>query len=198
MASTLTLIRHGDTAWSLSGQHTGRSDIELTPRGEEAARVLAAALGATKFTHVLTSPRVRALRTCTLAGLGAQAKIEPDLAEWDYGEYEGLRSSDIRRQRPGWNIYRDGCPGGETPDIVSARADRLIQRLRALDGEIALFSHGHFGTVLAARWVGLAVLHGQGFLFGPANRGVLGFSPNHPDIPVIALWNATPAMLPPP
>ncbi|MGC2224456.1 MAG: histidine phosphatase family protein, partial [Methylocella sp.] len=164
----LYFIRHGETAWSLTGQHTGVTDVPLTAHGEEEARELEPFLRKIKFARVLTSPRQRARRTCELAGFGASAAIEPDLSEWDYGDYEGRRSVDIRKERPDWNVFRDGCPGGETPAQVSDRADRLIAHLRALDGNVALFSHGQFGCVLAARWIGLPVLEGQHFALGPA------------------------------
>ncbi|MGP8025357.1 MAG: histidine phosphatase family protein, partial [Acidocella sp.] len=136
----LYFIRHGETEWSLSGQHTGRTDIPLTARGEDEARELGPCLRAFKFARVLSSPRQRARRTCELAGLGPAAEIEPDLAEWDYGDYEGQRTVDIRKGRPDWNVFRDGCPRGEMPAQVSDRADRLIAHLRALDGNVALFS----------------------------------------------------------
>ncbi len=162
----LYLIRHGETDWSISGQHTGRTDIPLTARGEDEARTLAPLLRAVSFARVLTSSRRRARRTCELAGLGAVSEVEPDLTEWDYGEYEGQRTVDIREGRPDWNVFRDGCPGGETTAHVSDRADRLIARLLALSGNIALFSHGQFGSVLAARWIGMpnprrAAFHAQ-------------------------------------
>ncbi len=187
----LHLIRHGETAWSLSGQHTGRTDIPLTPRGEDEAKVLALRLATIPFTHVLTSPRCRAHRTCQLAGLGAAAEIEPDLAEWDYGDYEGVRSADIHKTRANWNLFRDGCPNGETPAQVSTRADRLIARLRGLDGNVALFSHGQFGCVLAARWIGLPVVEAQHFALGTASLSILGSDPHQCEVPVIALWNET-------
>ena len=138
----LYLVRHGETEWSLSGQHTGRTDIPLTAQGEEEAKRLAPRLSSIRFSAALCSPRQRAQKTCELAGLGALAQVEPDLAEWDYGDYEGLRTPEIAKERPGWNIFADGCPNGELPDQVSARADRLIGRLEALDGNLALFSHG--------------------------------------------------------
>ena len=186
----LYFIRHGETSWSLSGQHTGRSDIPLTAHGEDQARGLASSLQRVQFAHVFTSPRQRARRTCELAGLGSAAEIEPDLAEWDYGEYEGRRSVEIREERPGWNIFKDGCPGGQTPQQVADRADQLISRLCAMNGNIALFSHGHFGCVLAARWIGLPVLNGQHFLLNPASLSILCNNPSHPDLRVIAQWNA--------
>ena len=157
MLSRQYLIRHGETAWSLSGQHTGRTDIPLTEQGEQDARKLGERLHAVRFRRVFTSPLQRARRTCELTGLNEVAEIEPDLAEWDYGDYEGQRPVDIRKGRPDWNLFRDGCPRGESPAQVSERADRLIARLRTLEGNIAIFSHGHFGRVLAARWIGLRV-----------------------------------------
>jgi probable phosphoglycerate mutase len=189
MSLRLYLIRHGETAWSLSGQHTGRTDIPLTARGENEAKGLAWRLQAIPFAHVLTSPRQRARRTCELVGLGPAAEIEPDLAEWDYGDYEGVPSVDIRKTHADWNLFRDGCPNGETPAQVSARADRLIARLRELDGNVALFSHGQFGCVLAARWIGLPPIEAQHFALGTASVSILGCDPHHPKVPVIALWN---------
>lgn len=191
MPTRLYLIRHGETAWSLAGQHTGRTDIPLTPRGEDEAQGLAARLQGIAFSGVLTSPRQRARRTCELVGLDRQEEIEPDLAEWDYGDYEGQRGVDIRRSRPGWSIFRDGCPQGETPVQISNRADRLIQRLRSRGGIVAIFSHGHFGCVLAVRWIGLPVSAAQHFQLSTASLNVLGIHPHHPEVPVIALWNAT-------
>ena len=186
------LVRHGETEWSLSGRHTGRTDIALTARGEAEASALRPWLGGLKFADVLTSPRQRARRTCELAGLGSLARVEPDLAEWDYGEYEGLRSEEIHKQRPGWSVFLDGCPGGEAPADVADRADRLIARLRALEGNVALFTHGHFGRAFAARWIGLPVGEGEHLALGTASLGVLSFEPSHPEIPVIALWNFAP------
>ena len=183
------LIRHGQTAWSLSGQHTGRTDIPLTPHGEDEARALEASFRGLTFTHVLTSPRQRARQTATLAGLGAQANVEPDLAEWDYGDYEGLRSVEIRARRPGWNIVRDGCPNGESPAQIAARADRLVALLSSLTGHVAVVSHGHFGRCLAARWIGLDLQAVQHLLLGTASYGVLGYDPGHPENRVIARWN---------
>lgn len=189
---TLYLVRHGETAWSLSGQHTGRSDIPLTANGEDMARALAPLLAVVPFAAVLTSPRQRAQHTCRLAGLGAEAMVEPDLAEWDYGDYEGLLGTEIRQIHPGWNIFRDGCPGGEALPQVVERADRLVARLKAMAGPVALFSHGHFGTVLAARWVGLPGEAAANLILDPASISVLGPRPRHPDIPVIARWNVVP------
>jgi probable phosphoglycerate mutase len=195
VALRLYLIRHGETEWSLSGQHTGRSDIPLTAHGEDAARALAPRVRDISFSRVLTSPRQRAQRTCELAGLGNKAEIEPDLAEWDYGEYEGRRSRDIREERPGWMVFRDGCPGGEMPAQISARADRFIARSGAMHGNVAVFSHGQFGCVLAARWIGLPIIEARHFSFGPAAVSVLGYNPHHPEVAVIALWNAGTAAL---
>jgi probable phosphoglycerate mutase len=187
---SLYLIRHGETAWSLSGQHTGRTDIPLTAQGEEEARALAAALRGVPFSRVFTSPLVRARRTCELVGLPPAAAVEPDLAEWNYGDYEGLRSAEIRERRPGWNLFRDGAPHGESPADVSARADRVIARLRAVEGRVAVFSHGHFGRVLGARWIGLPVELARHFLLTTASLSVLDYDHGRLDEPAIALWNA--------
>ena len=192
----LYLIRHGETEWSRSGQHTGKADIPLTAHGEGQARALAPWLQQIPVTGVLTSPRQRARTTCALAGLGDKAEIEPELAEWDYGDYEGLRSDEIRERSPGWTVFRDGCPNGETPAAITDRADRLIARLLAMTGNVALFSHGHFGAVLAARWLGLPVIEGQHLLLAPASLSILGSNPSHPDVRVIELWNARPDHLP--
>ena len=185
----LYLIRHGETEWSLSGQHTGRTDLALTTRGEDQARALEPMLRAIPFDHVLTSPARRAQRTCALAGLGGSAEVEADLAEWDYGEYEGRTSRDIRQERPGWNVFRDGCSGGESVEAVTLRADRLITRVGALRGNIALFSSGQFGCSLAARWIGLPVLQAQHLMLGTACISVLAYNPAHPGLRVIARWN---------
>ncbi len=184
------LVRHGETEWSLSGQHTGRTEIPLTANGAAAAQKLGLRLRDIAFTRVLTSPRQRARETCVLAGLAPAAAIEPDLAEWDYGDYEGLRSAEILKDRPGWNIYRDGCPQGEAPAQIAGRADRLIAKLRLLEGNIALFSHGHFGRVLTARWVGLPVTEAQRFLLDTATLSILGHEHGRGGSPVIALWNS--------
>ncbi|NNJ12349.1 histidine phosphatase family protein [Chloroflexales bacterium ZM16-3] len=191
MTLQLYLVRHGGTAWSVSGQHTGRSDIPLIPQGEAEARRLAPRLQAVMFTHVLTSPSQRARQTYDLSGVGPKAVIDPDLAEWAYGDYEGRSSADIRAERPGWNVFRDGCPHGESPAEISARADRLIDRLRVLDGNVALFSHGQFSAVLAARWIGLAVIEAQHFRLNTASLSILGYDPHHPEVAVIAMWNTS-------
>ena len=187
----LYLIRHGETEWSRSGRHTGRTDIPLTARGEAEARALQSLLGAVTFAAVLTSPLQRAHRTCELSGVSSTPVVDPDLVEWDYGAYEGLRSSEICQARPDWSIFRDGCPDGERPAQISDRADRLIARLRSGDGNIALFTHGHFGCALAARWIDLPVIEGQHLLLSTASIGILGHHPTHPEVPVISLWNVT-------
>jgi broad specificity phosphatase PhoE len=191
----LYLVRHGQTAWSLSGQHNGRTDIPLTADGEEEARELVPWLAQVQFARIFASLRQRAQLTCELSGLSERMEIEPDLAEWDYGDYEGKLSADIRVGRPNWNIFQDGCPNGEMPENVSARADRLIARLGLIEGNIALFSHGQFGMALVARWIGLPVLQGQHFLLNTASLNILGQNPAHPKVRVIALWNAVPASL---
>lgn len=184
------LVRHGETEWSLSGQHTGRTDITLTAHGEEQARGLGLRLRETTFANVLSSPLKRARQTCTLAGVDATPEIDPDLAEWDYGGYEGLTSAEIHASRPDWNIFRNGAPNGETPKQVSARADRLIARLRSMEGNIAVFSHGHFGRVLGVRWIGLPIDEAQHFLLDTASLSVLGYEHHRTDQPAIALWNS--------
>jgi probable phosphoglycerate mutase len=183
------LVRHGETAWSLTGQHTGLTDLALTPHGEDEARALAPRLRPMGFAQVLVSPRRRTRQTCELAGFGAASEIEPDLAEWDYGDYEGRRSVDIHNDVPGWTIWRDGCPGGESPVDVSTRADRLIARLCTMQGTLALFSHGQFGAALAARWIGLALLEGQHFPLHTASVSLLGCDAHHPDQRTVELWN---------
>jgi broad specificity phosphatase PhoE len=187
----LFLIRHGETAWSISGQHTGRTDIPLTQRGEDQARGLARYVGRFIFTHVMTSPLQRARRTCELAGLGQSAVDNSDLEEWDYGAYEGQRSSDIQKHRPDWSRWEDGCPNGEMPAQISARADRLVTYLNTLHGNVALFSHGHFSCALAARWIGWNVDQGQHFVLDPASVSILASPTHHARVRAIQLWNAT-------
>jgi len=191
MPPSLYLVRHGGTAWSISGRHTGRTDVPLTPVGEDEARRLARRVEGVQFSNVLTSPSQRARRTCELAGLAGQAEIDPEVVEWDYGAYEGRRSADILEERPGWNLFRDGCPDGETPPQVSERADRLIGRLRSMAGSVALFSHSHFGRVLAVRWIGLPLVEGQHLRLDTASISVLDWDPHHPEVPVIGTWNTT-------
>ncbi|MDI7775546.1 histidine phosphatase family protein [Asticcacaulis sp. EMRT-3] len=188
------LIRHGRTEWSVSGRHTGLTDLPLTAQGEDQARMIAPRLGKIDFAHVLTSPLQRAHHTCQLAGLGAQAEITPDLAEWDYGDYEGLKSPEIQAKQPGWTIFRDGGPDGESAQAVSDRADRLVARLSGMEGNIALFSHGHFGRALAARWIGLPLIEAEHFTLGEAAMNILGYNPSHPDVRVISLWNLPPEL----
>ncbi len=188
----LHVIRHGETEWSRNGRHTGRTDLPLTEAGEAQARRLAPFLAATRFALVLSSPLLRATQTCVCAGLGMHRTIDTDLAEWDYGDYEGLRSAEIALGRTGWNVFVDGCPGGETPAQVGLRADRVVARCHASPGDVAVFTHGEFASVLAVRWIGLPVAAGAHFCLGPAALAVLGCRPGHPDIAAILLWNVLP------
>ncbi|HEX7788603.1 MAG TPA: histidine phosphatase family protein [Methylomirabilota bacterium] len=182
------LARHGETAWSMSGRHTGLTDVPLTERGEDHARQLGERLRGLPLGLVLTSPLQRAARTCELAGLGAEARIDQDLVEWNYGDYEGRTSAEIRAGRPDWELFRDGCPGGETPDQVGARADRVVRRLRADAGDAVLFSSGHFLRVLAARWVALEPGAGRCLALDTASLSALGYERSRAR-PVIRLWN---------
>jgi broad specificity phosphatase PhoE len=182
------LARHGETAWSLSGQHTGRTDIPLTERGERNARRLRERLAGVLFAEVFVSPLQRAARTCELAGFGAGANTDPDLLEWDYGEYEGRRSEEIHAERPGWQLFRDGCPGGESPAAVGVRADRVLKRVRAVEGNVLLFSSGHFLRVLAARWLDFSPDAGSRLLLDTASLSTLGYEHALQE-PVIRLWN---------
>ena len=191
MSLHVHLIRHGETEWSLSGQHTSSTEIVLTAHGEGQARSLGARLRSVAFSRAFTSPRQRAQQTYALSGLKPAVEVEPDLAEWDYGDYEGRRSVDIRKERPDWNLFRDGCPNGEMPTQVCERADRLIIRLRALTGNIALVTHGQFGSVLVARWIGLPVINAENLPLGTASLSVLGFAANHPEVSVIGLLNSS-------
>lgn len=179
-------IRHGETAWSLSGQHTGTTDIPLTDNGRWLAERMRPVLAGKAFALVLCSPLPRARETCDLAGLGDAVVIEPDLVEWNYGQYEGLTPKQIREDAPGWLIFRDGCPGGEMPEQVGARVDRVISRARAADGDVALFAHGHVLRVLAARWIGFPAASGQHFLLDTGTLCVLGY---YRDIPAVRVWN---------
>jgi broad specificity phosphatase PhoE len=183
------LARHGETAWSLTGQHTGLTDLPLTQRGERNARRLAVRLKGLTFVKVFTSPLQRARRTCELAGFGPAAEVEPDLVEWNYGEYEGRTSADILKERPDWELFCDGCPGGETPQQIGDRADRVINRLRTVPGDVLVFSSGHFVRVLAARWLGLEnSAPGRHFLLNTASLSALGYEHTCSQ-PVIRLWN---------
>jgi probable phosphoglycerate mutase len=181
------LIRHGETAWSLSGQHTGTTDIPLTDTGRHVAMLLQPVLARETFALVLTSPLQRARETCALAGFGARAEIERDLLEWNYGEYEGLTSHQIHATRPGWMVFSDGCPGGESPDQVGARVDRVIARVRTVEGHSALFAHGHVLRVLAARWLGLRAAEGAHFLLDTATLNILS---SYRGLPAVQRWNA--------
>lgn len=185
------LARHGETAWTISCQHTGMTDLPLTARGEVEAGQLGERLGGLFFAGVLTSPLQRAVRTCGLAGFGAAAEVEPDLLEWNYGAYEGRTSADIRAERPDWQLFRDGCPGGESPDQVGARADRVARRVRAMSGDVLLFSSGHFLRVFAARWLGLEPGAGRYFLLGTASLSAVGYEHDRSE-PAIRLWNDIP------
>jgi probable phosphoglycerate mutase len=180
-------IRHGETAWSLSGRHTGVTDIPLTENGRRLAATLQPALAKENFRLVLVSPLQRARQTCDIAGLGDRAVVEPDLVEWNYGAYEGLTSRQIHKTSPDWMIFRDGCPGGETPDQVGARVDRVIARARAASGDVILFSHGHLLRTLGARWIGLAPEGGRHLLL---DTGTLCVLSDYRDSPAIRVWNA--------
>jgi broad specificity phosphatase PhoE len=186
----LYLARHGETAWALSGQHTGLTDLPLTERGERNARRLGERLRGLTFARVFTSPLQRAARTCELAGFGAVAESDPDLVEWNYGQYEGLTSAEILAQRPDWQLFRDGCPGGETPEQVGGRADRVVSRARAIEGNVLLFSSGHILRVLCARWLELPPGAGRYFLLGTASLSALGYEHNRAE-PAVRLWNDT-------
>jgi len=184
------LARHGETAWTVTGQHTGLTDLPLTERGEDNARRLGEVLRKLTFTKVFTSPLRRAMRTCELAGFQPVAEIDRDLVEWDYGEYEGRLTVDIHRERPDWQLFRDGCPGGESPQQVAARADRVISRVRAVTGDVLLFSSGHFLRVLATRWIEIAPVNGQALMLSTASLSALSYE-NSLSQPAIRFWNDT-------
>ena len=184
------LARHGETAWTLSGQHTGLTDLPLTERGERNARRLEERLRGVAFAKVFTSPLQRAMRTCELAGFGTLAEIDRDLLEWNYGEYEGRLTADIHRERPDWQLFRDGCPGGESPNEVGTRADRAVKRMRAVEGDVLVFSSAHFLRVFAARWLGLDAAFGRYFVLSTASVSALGYEHNLSE-PVIRLWDDT-------
>lgn len=182
------LARHGETAWTVSGQHTGRTDIPLTERGERNAARLGERLKGLTFAKVFTSPLQRARRTCEISGFGSVAENDPDLREWDYGQYEGITTAEIHKTRPDWQLFRDGCPGGETLAQLGARADRVIGRVRAVSGDVLLFSSSHFLRVMTARWLGLAPSEGRLFLLSTASLSMLGYEHNLSE-PAIRLWN---------
>jgi broad specificity phosphatase PhoE len=181
----VVLVRHGETAWTISRQHTSHTDVPLTDRGRERAAVVGQRLAGRRFALVLTSPRRRAVETCQAAGY-PDATVDEDLVEWDYGDYEGRTTAEIREERPGWTLWDDGAPGGETAAEVTARADRAVQRLRVVDGDAVVFSHGHFLRVLAARWLGLPATDGRLFALDPGSTSVLGWEREQP---VLRSWN---------
>ena len=184
------LARHGETAWSRSGQHTGLTDLPLTVRGESNARRLGERLKGLSFMKVFTSPLQRASRTCELAGFGDRAEVDRELVEWNYGEYEGLRTQEIHAKRPDWQLFRDGCPGGESPQQIGARADRVVKRVREVRGNVLIFSSGHILRVLSARWLGLEPAGGKYFLLSTASLSALGYEHNLSQ-PGLQLWNDT-------
>jgi probable phosphoglycerate mutase len=187
---TIYLARHGETTWTVTGQHTGRTDLPLTERGERNARRLGERLKGFSFAKVLSSPLQRVRHTCELAGFAGGAQINPDLLEWDYGEYEGLTSAQIREVAPDWDLFRDGCPGGETPQHIGDRADRIVGGLRAVRGDVLLFSSGHFLRVLAARWLGMEPGAARYFLLGTASLSALSYEHNESH-PAIRFWDDT-------
>lgn len=189
MNPLIFLIRHGETAWSLSGQHTSYTDVPLTGHGETQARELAPRLKGIAFTEVLSSPRQRALHTCELAGCAASMRIDAQLQEWNYGDFEGLKLAQILERRPGWDLFRDGCPGGESASEVEQRVDLVVGRLRTMNGAIAVFSHGHLLRSLAARWLNLPLIHARSLLLAPGSLSLLTFEHDNPLAPAIALWN---------
>ena len=184
------LARHGETPWTISGRHTGRTDLALTARGERNARRLGERLNGLTFQAVFTSPLQRVARTCELAGFGKSARVEPDLVEWDYGDYEGRLSSEVHTERPGWQLFRDGCPGGESPGQVGARADRIIRQVRSRPGNVLIFSSAHFLRVLAARWLGLEPTGGRFFLLSTASLSALSYEHSLSQ-PAVRLWDDT-------
>ena len=194
MSDTLPVVylaRHGETAWTISRQHTGVTDLPLTAQGEAEAVRLGQRLEGLTFAAVLTSPLRRAFRTCELAGFGSMAKTEPDLIEWNYGAYEGRTSAEIHAERPDWQLFRDGCPGGESPEQIGARADRVVRQVRAIEGNTLLFSSGHFLRVFAASWLGLEPGAGRYFLLGTASLSAVGYEHDRSE-PVIRLWDEMP------
>lgn len=184
----LYLVRHGETAWSISGQHTGRTDLPLTARGEYNAGTLRYRLAGLSFAQVFRSPLRRTTRTCELAGFGGVAEPDSNLVEWDYGDYEGLRTAEIHAHQPDWLLFRDGCPGGESPVQIAARADAVRQRVCSAGGRTLIFSSGHFSRVLAMRWLGLELVAARFFALDPASVSILGFE-NDWSRPIVSLWN---------
>ncbi len=184
------LARHGETAWTVTGQHTGVTDLPLTERGEHNALRLGKRLAGSVFAKVFTSPLQRALRTCELAGFGAIAEVDSDLVEWNYGDYEGVRTTEIHATRPDWQLFRDGCPNGESPQQIGARADRVVGRVRAIKGNVLIFSSGHFLRVFAARWLGLEPFAGRYLMLGVASLSALSYEHDLSD-PAIRFWNDT-------
>jgi broad specificity phosphatase PhoE len=182
----IVLVRHGETEWSATGRHTSRTDVPLTDRGRSQAEALGGCLQGWRFALVLTSPLQRAAETCRVAGFGDLAQTRPELVEWDYGDYEGLTTPQIRERRPGWSLWSDGAPGGETAAQVARRADRVLAEVREVGGDVALFSHGHFLRVAAARWIDLPAETGGRFALDTASISVLGYER---ETPVIARWN---------
>jgi len=189
------LARHGETAWTITGQHTGLTDLPLTERGETNARRLGERLAGTSFAKVFTSPLKRARRTCELAGFAQLAELDRDLVEWNYGRYEGRLTVDILQERPDWQLFRDGCPAGESPQQVAERADRVVARVRRVAGNVLLFSSGHFLRMLAARWIGVAPINGQALMLSTASLSALSHE-NSVSQPAISLWNDAHHVLP--
>lgn len=184
---TLYIVRHGETEWSLNGKHTGLTDLDLTPNGVVEAEKMRDRLKGQKFDHVFTSPLKRAHRTCEIAGFGDQAKVHKGIVEWDYGEYEGITTPDIWKTNPGWGVFKDGAPGGESVEAITKRIDGVIEEIRKLEGTVALFSHGHFSRAFVARWLGLTVTDGRIFKLHTATLNIIGW---YREDPVIELWNA--------
>jgi probable phosphoglycerate mutase len=185
----LFLARHGDTAWTESRQHTGRTDLPLNERGEERARQIGEQLRRFSFGRVFTSPLQRASKTCALAGFGEVAEVQADLTEWDYGRFEGKLTRDILKERPGWELFRDGCTEGELPEDVATRANCFIAKVRSINGDVLAFSSGHIIRMIAARWLGLPPVAGRFFFCRPASVGVLGYEHHSREEPIIGLWN---------